>query len=73
MTDVGVMPCVLEVDIIETKQLGLGHTVLGTLPASTFIMEQRVLSQYVPKCPQDRECTGWVPAGTSETKGDRLL
>lgn len=58
MTDVGVMPHVLEVDIIDTKHLGLGHTVLRTLPASTFFIEHRVLSQGVPKCPQERKEIG---------------
>jgi hypothetical protein len=34
------MPCVLEVDIIETEHLSLRHPVLGTLPSSTSIVEQ---------------------------------
>lgn len=75
MTDDGVMPCDLEVDIIETKHLSLGHTVLGTLPSSTSIMEQSpesVCTRVSMGAEGDRQRTGWVPASTSETKRDPL-
>lgn len=63
MTDDGVMPYDLEVDIIETKDLSLGHTVLGTLPSSTSIMEQSpesVCTRVSIGAEGDREWTGRV-------------
>lgn len=65
----------LKVDIIETKHLSLRHTVLGTLPSSTFIREQSpesVCTRVSMGAEGDREWTGWVLASTSETEKHQL-